>query len=75
LGYRDPRVERNSYGYLNPLPDPSIGTAFEQPRGFEFPRAVPKRAQDNFATTDEITGRGGAVSTPAASRYPQSVSP
>jgi hypothetical protein len=75
LGYRDPRAERASYNYLNPLPDPTVGTPFEQPRGFEFQRAQPRRSQDNYETTREITGGGGAVSTPAASRYPQSISP
>jgi hypothetical protein len=76
LGFNpNPRAERNSYEYLNPLPDTTVGTPFEQPRGFEFPRAQPKRVQDNSATTDEITGRGGAVSSPAASRYPQSINP
>src|SRR5262245_29003297 len=75
LGYRDPRAEKASYSYLNPLPDPSVGTWFEQPRGFEFQRAQPRRSQDARAITDEITHGGGAISTPAASRYPQSVTP
>jgi hypothetical protein len=76
LGYnRDTRMERGSYNYLNPLPDQSAGTPFEQPRGFEFQRAQPRRAQENFATTEAITGNGGAVSSPAASRYPSSVNP
>ncbi len=76
LGYNcDTRAERGSYNYLNPLPDQSVGTPFEQPRGFELPRAQPRRAQENFATTEAITGSGGAVSSPAASRYPGSVNP
>jgi hypothetical protein len=75
LGYRDPRVERESYNYLNPLPDQALGTPFEQPRGFDLQRAMPRRSQENFATTEIITGAGGAVTTPAASRYPQSVNP
>jgi hypothetical protein len=74
-GNPDTRAERNSYGYLNPLPDSTGAIFYEQPRGFDLPRAQPRRAQDNFATTEEITGRGGAVSSPAASRYPQSVTP
>jgi hypothetical protein len=74
LGYRDPRAERNSE-YLNPLPDSTGAMIYEQPRGFEYPRAQPRRAQDNSATTDSITGNGGAVSSPAASRYPQSINP
>jgi hypothetical protein len=76
LGYtRDTRAERESYRYLNPLPDPTVGTPFEQPRGFEFQRAQPRRSQDTYAETRDITGGGGAVTSPAASRYPQSVSP
>jgi hypothetical protein len=74
-GNPDTRGERNSYGYLNPLPDPSGALFYEQPRGFEFPRSQPRRAQENYATTEAITGGGGAVSSPAASRYPQSVTP
>ena len=75
LGYRDTRTERGSYNYLNPLPDQWAGTPFEQPRGFEFSRSAPRRAQENYATTEAITGGAGAVSSPAASRYPGSVNP
>jgi hypothetical protein len=75
LGYnRDTRAERSSYNYLNPLPDQYIGTPFEQTRGFDLQRAQPRRALENAATTEEITG-GGAVSSPSASRYPASVNP
>ena len=76
LGYsRDTRTERERYNYLYPLPDQNFGTPFEQPRGFEFSRAQPRRAQENYATTEAITGGAGAVSSPAASRYPNSVNP
>jgi hypothetical protein len=76
VGYnRDTRAERGSYNYLNPLPDQTLGTPFELPRGFELPRAQPRRAQENFATTESITNSGGAVSNPASSRYPSSVNP
>ncbi len=74
-GNPNTRAEGNSYGYVSPLPEPTGALFYEQPRGFEFPRALPKRVQDASAETDIRTGRGGAVSTPAASRYPQSVNP
>jgi hypothetical protein len=78
LGYNpDARAERQSYTYLNPLPERETGPAIERPRFYEFSRAEPKRSQDRSAITDEILNNGGANvgSSPSASRYPQSVTP
>ncbi len=75
LGYnRDTRAERESYNYLNPLADQSVGMPIDQTRGFDLQRAQPRRALENAATTEVITG-GGAISSPSASRYPGSVNP
>jgi hypothetical protein len=76
LGYRDTRTERQSFNYLNPLPDRS-GPGYQAlPRGFDYPRAEPRRAQERAAITEEITG-GDTVpaSNPSVSRYPRSVNP
>lgn len=78
LGYnRDTRAERQSYNYLNPLPDRSGAGYQALPRGFDYPRDEPRRAQERSATTSQILGTGG-VSTganPSVSRYPNSVTP
>src|SRR5579872_2451630 len=77
LGYGDPRAERQSYTYANPLPDRESGPAIERPRGFEFQRAEPVRSQERSAITKDILGTGGAAPAlnPSASKYPDSVSP
>ena len=47
LGYnRDTRAERESYNYLNPLADQSVGMPIDQTRGFDLQRAQPRRALD-----------------------------
>lgn len=77
LGFNpDTRAERQSFNYLNPLPDRS-GPGYQAlPRGFEYPRAEPRQAQERAAITDEITGSGAVpASNPSVSRYPRSVNP
>jgi hypothetical protein len=77
LGYsRDTRAERQSLNYLNPLPDRS-GPGYQAlPRGFDYPRAEPRRAQERAAITEEITcGDTVPATNPSVSRYPRSVNP
>jgi hypothetical protein len=80
LGYNpDVRAERQSYNYLNPLPDRS-GPGYQAlPRGFDYPRAEPRKAQEKAAITANIeemnSGETVPASNPAVSRYPRSVNP
>jgi hypothetical protein len=76
ISSRDTSVERQSLNYLNPLPDRS-GPGYQAlPRGFDYPRAEPRRAQERAAITDEITsGETVPASNPSVSRYPRSVNP
>ena len=79
LGYRDTRTERKSLDYLNPLPDRS-GPGYQAlPRGFDYPRAEPRRAQERAAITRTIeeinSGETVPASNPSVSRYPRSVNP
>ncbi len=77
LGYNDPRVERQSYVYHNPLPERESARDIERPRGFEFQRTEPVRTQERARITEGITGAGGTSEglSPSASRYPDSVNP
>ena len=77
LGYRDPRVERQSYEYHDPLPERETAKAIEVPRGFEFQRPEARRTLEKARMTEGITGTGGTSDgmSPSASRYPDSVSP
>jgi hypothetical protein len=76
LSSRDTNVERQSLNYLNPLPDRS-GPGYQAlPRGFDYPRAEPRRAQERAEITDAITsGDTVPASNPSVSRYPRSVNP
>jgi len=75
LGYRDPRAERQSFNYIDPLPD-RAGPGYQAlPRGFDYPRAEPRRAQEQAAITEAITGGEVPPSNPSVSRYPRSVNP
>ena len=78
LGYGDPRAERQSYVYHNPLPERESGPAIERPRGFEFQRAEPRRTLERDSITQGIVGAGGNFDSsvnPSASKYPNSVNP
>ena len=74
-------VNRNqvnqSFAYHDPNADTDAGPWIERPRGFERPRATPKRVDDRYETTMEMMQRDGATSgnNPSASRYPSSVNP
>src|SRR5260370_5398188 len=73
LGYRDTRTERQSFNYLNPLPDRSGPGYHALPRGFDYPLAETPRAQERAAITEEITGGGtNPPSKPSLSRYSRS---
>jgi hypothetical protein len=79
LSSRDTSVERQSLNYLNPLPDRS-GPGYQAlPRGFDYPRAEPRRAQERAAITATIeemnSGETVPASNPSVSRYPRSVNP
>lgn len=70
-------AERQSFAYHDPTPDTDAGPWVERPRGFERPRAVPRRVLEKEEITEElIRNNGGAAnSNPSASRYPNSVNP
>jgi hypothetical protein len=74
---RDVRSERQSYNYLYPLADPSGQGYQTAQRGFEYPRAEPRRALEKDETTRAILGTSGVNTglSPAVSRYPASVTP
>jgi hypothetical protein len=65
------------FTYHDPNSDTDAGPWVERPRGFERPRAAPRRTEDKFEITKQITGADdGSTGTPSsASRYPNSVTP
>lgn len=70
-------ADRQAMVYHDPEPDTEAGPWVERPRGFERPRAAPRRVDERYEITQELNKRDGAPSTtnPSASRYPNSVTP
>ena len=66
-----------SLSYHDPLSDVDSGPWVERPRGFERPRAMPRRTEEKREITNQLLGNeGGNSSIPSsASRYPDSVTP
>jgi hypothetical protein len=73
----DRTVVNRTFDYQDPNPDTDAGPWVERPRGFERPRAVPRRVDETRATTDDLLQRDGAAvnGNPSVSRYPNSVTP
>ena len=84
--YQLPSLRRSDVGvnavnqsltYHDPLGDVDAGPWVERPRGFERARATPRRTEEKFQITNQLTGNNaGSTETPtSASRYPDSVTP
>ncbi|MFN0054443.1 MAG: hypothetical protein ACKV0T_19885 [Planctomycetales bacterium] len=69
LAYGDPKTERQSYSYHDPLPETMNGPGVERPRGAERQRPEPRRAIEQ--SIRPMSGEIGA----SAERYPDSVRP
>ena len=69
-------AERQGFAYHDPSADTDAGPWVERPRGFERPRATPRRVLEKESITNDILRRDGAPGAPppATSRYPDSVS-
>ncbi|HTI51042.1 MAG TPA: hypothetical protein VL475_08825 [Planctomycetaceae bacterium] len=46
LAYGDPKAERRSYAYQDPLPEGDVGPLVERPRGLDRQRSEPRRAME-----------------------------
>ena len=72
LAASDPRAERNSYEYYDPIPERETAPTVERPRGFERERSLPTRANERRA---QVMPWSDGLANPSAARYPNSVSP
>lgn len=73
----DVESERQALTYHDPNPDRDMGPPIDRPRGFDRPRAEPRRILEHQAITNQILRDGGEETdnNPSASRYPGSVNP
>lgn len=70
LAYGDPKAERRSYDYHDPLPDRDSGPLVERPRGAERQRSEPRRTMEHA----NIRPMGGEM-PPSEARYQNVVQP
>jgi hypothetical protein len=73
----DEQSVNRDFSYHDPLPDNDAGPFVERQRGFERPRALPRRAEERYQITNQLQMRDGEATgtNPSASRYPNSVEP
>lgn len=71
LAYGDPKTERRSYDYHDPLPESMEGPFVERPRDAMRQRAEPRRAIEHYNSISGVEGD----TEPSAARYPNVVTP
>lgn len=69
LAYGDPRADRRSYDYHDPLPESQVGPFVERPREAVRQRSEPRRTMEHA-----ITPMSGSLPQSTA-RYPDVVNP
>ena len=76
LAFGDPRAERATYSYHDPLPERDPGAQMSaRPRGFEIPRTQSRQARERNPDIGPLFPDGSAAAVPQASRYGQIVQP